>query len=132
MCGCVGEAGTYTAFFNATVAGNFELHITESGEPIGNSPISYVIAPGPVDVNESVVMGVPPSNVPVGNPIQLSITARDRFRNATTPSQPFLVTVATPGGQVAKLSCQATSPNVFMYAHSLPLHGSARETCELT
>lgn len=108
--------GTYTVFFNATVAGKFELHITESGESIGNSPLPYVIEPGRVDVNETIITGVPPSSVPVGNPIQLSITARDRFRNATTPDQPFLVTVATPGGQVAKLSCQATSPNVFMYA----------------
>jgi len=110
------QDGTYTVFFNATVAGNFELHITESGESIGNSPLPYVIEPGRVDVNETIITGVPPSSVPVGNPIQLSITARDRFRNATTPDQPFLVTVATPGGQVAKLSCQATSLNVFMCA----------------
>jgi hypothetical protein len=108
--------GTYTAFFNATVAGKFELHITESGETISGMPVAYTISPGPVDVAECVVTGVPQGSVAVGHPIQLSINSRDRFRNASAPDHPFHVSVVTPSGQTAKLSCQAASSTVFLYA----------------
>lgn len=110
------HAGTYTVFFNVTVAGQFEMSITESGEHIEGSPMPYTIEPGPVDVAECLVTGIPQGKAAVGQPIQISITARDRFRNASPPKEHFQVHVVAPNKQTTKLHCQAVSSSVFLYA----------------
>jgi len=106
------QDGNYTVFFNPMVAGQFELHITESGEPISGSPMPYTVLPGPVDLNECTVTGIPQGNVEVGQSVQISICAYDRFRNPSPPNLPFMVTLITPAGQSTKLVCQNVTPSL--------------------
>jgi adhesin/invasin len=72
------DDGTYTASYAPVVLGADTITVTLNGLPIGNSPLTTSVAPGPLDPASSTAV-VP--NGTVGLQTSLSIQARDQFSN---------------------------------------------------
>lgn len=71
--------GTYLVQFTPTATGDGEILVTINGEQLGESPFDYHVAAGVVDPLQSVASGADAGVV--GEPLDITIQARDRFGN---------------------------------------------------
>lgn len=106
--------GTYTVFYNFTVSGKFEVHITESGEEIKDSPFAAYIQPAQSDVYDTMVSGEGLSKGKVGVPCPIDIQAKDKFGNRQDRGgEPFQLKVTGPSGAAPKAVIDDTGTGVY-------------------
>eukprot|EP01087_Luapelamoeba_hula_P016885 TRINITY_DN5244_c0_g1_i1.p1 TRINITY_DN5244_c0_g1~~TRINITY_DN5244_c0_g1_i1.p1 ORF type:complete len:566 (-),score=94.91 TRINITY_DN5244_c0_g1_i1:21-1718(-) len=105
--------GTYTVFYNHQIAGKFEVHITDSGEPIKDTPFPAYIAPAPSEAYRCDVKG-DFSEGKAGVPVQCTIYAKDKFTNALDRGgENFQVRVAGPSGAAPKAVVEDTGKGIY-------------------
>lgn len=77
--------GTFAANFTYTAAGTYLVSVSLSGQNLAGSPFQFVVAPNTISAKRCTVLGVNAGALPdgtAGQPLSLSIQARDAFGNA--------------------------------------------------
>ncbi|KAL6071011.1 LRR receptor-like serine/threonine-protein kinase GSO2 [Balamuthia mandrillaris] len=112
------QDGTYTVFYNFKHSGKFELHLTESGEPIKGSPIDFYMASGPSDPYQSRVSGEGLAGGVAGQPCTILVHARDQFANHLDHEERVEVEVKGPSGANPKALVQYQGDDEGIYSVS--------------
>ena len=73
--------GTYQGSYNATVRGQWTLHVKTNGVYIDGSPSSVLVLPGPTHAATSVAIGTGISRSHMGESSVFMIRTKDRFGN---------------------------------------------------
>eukprot|EP01104_Vermistella_antarctica_P019108 TRINITY_DN7334_c0_g1_i1.p1 TRINITY_DN7334_c0_g1~~TRINITY_DN7334_c0_g1_i1.p1 ORF type:complete len:582 (+),score=133.56 TRINITY_DN7334_c0_g1_i1:52-1746(+) len=86
--------GTYGCFYNARVSGNYEMTLTENGDPVRGSPYNSYVNPDVTVAYNSTARGPGLQMGQVGCTSQFELIARDRFSNQQDHGgDPFMVAI---------------------------------------
>lgn len=99
-----GKRGRYMVRFNAPErAGSYRLYLLLSGQPIAQSPLTYVVLPGPVDLDHTKIEAKF-NAVVVRQPFEVLLRLQDRQGNCLRSlPRTFAVKCTNPSPTVVKL-----------------------------
>ena len=73
--------GGYVATYNATIAGQWLLHVKTGGVHVEGSPFSLTVRPGPADAPTSIAVGSGKSEAIIGEVATLMVRTKDAYGN---------------------------------------------------
>ncbi len=88
--------GTYTSTFTATIAGTNSVGATIGGQAVSSTAPTVTVTPGSVSLSQSL-LSVTAANIQAGNPVTVTLTARDASGNRES-SGGLTVAFALGGG----------------------------------